>query len=1042
MSFLDSLKTLFGEQAVDAITRGANNTWKEAKSGIDDFIYKSRVNMADEIPHTERQADNIETVSSNILRANEHDRSTITNDLNKLFAPLRKEEQEAFGRYLHKVGAEGAVIDDYLQGGLSSKQTEERLSRLFDSDYFYGTGDGLHRLDDVGRWMNDEATMDRKIFDSYRNSDAFIDDKIKPLFDGFNNDPTSPSYMRATREMEQFIKDLDFDGIDDFKSAYDNYLRAKAFNYFDEADKRLIERAFKDGTTRPILDEALGVLRREIDSVDDIKPRDRLLNYTRRAYDTDRHPIITTLDEAKQMESLSAGKIIGELDIGGKKMARVVPIINMEKQNVQGSLRVHGKHARGVESDLSKYNIQADGKAFDDLKKNNLTVDTFVVKRQPWEDPNKPLEHVSAELVRQKYRQQRAAYNEYLQKVKEFQKAKRPKSAEEFYRFTKDRGYVPANLINDQLSRPTNHAGILNAARRNLDPTKYPHGVKARKRAMDRDKEILDAIEDFLDAIEDFLRKNSNNLIDMQPLRPVPEPTLSDYMIGKVSRPMSDAEQVAKGRIDSPSVVIANTIAAIRGQNRSKLLNRVVEDNTLHVQNGAPNISDEFGKQPLLIKVANHKYDPIEMKWHTYFDSNEAADRSAAWMQKNKDMLEKYYIPVQRENVGTKVDVDYVHKQYAHEMLGFEQWKATEGMSWQAQMLETFGEKGIQFIRENISIKNPAVLVNNMTAGVFMQISDGVPLKLAFRNTAEAFSELRQFHEIKAEMVRLEIKHGEIMMKEAFKEAMVFSPDGRMILKFPEGMNNIPPQDILRYAELRALREKNIVFRADQDGVLKSFLDEGLWDRIIRENPNEDPMTTIMKNIFLTEDSKWGVGIRKWHDYTDMVNRIAMYKYYHTQATPEQLAKMKLNSPQDIKMRIDQMFVNYSRLLPPMVAALRRGGAIPFASWFYRAPSFLVKQIKQHPVRFATMLAAYEGTQMYLNGEEEVDLMHTGFEDKYVGAVHMDSKFSQNVLRPGNWGDGFSQLGFDPSTYLPSYMEKIASGDPLRAIGITTRENY
>lgn len=1033
MNIASPLRKLIGDTLYENIAKGTSKVVDDVKEAGEHFINTSRTTIAQEVPLAERTFDTLETVSTNNMRNYAFDRSGITDYYANLFKPVAPEAQEAFGRYLHKVGGDATFLDDMAKGGLRYAEDEARLSRLFDSDYFYGSGEGMKTLDDVGRWMNDAVDMDRSIYGSYKNADAFLEDKVFPMFDGIDGKKGNMAYERAFSDLNKYMDELGFENVDEFKRAYDDYVRAKAYNYFSEADKRLVQSIYESGNTRPIIEEALSSLRRHIDSADGIKPRDKLLNYTSKVYDTDKHPIIMTLDDALSMQRVGLGKVVGEIDIAGNKMARVVPVVNFEKGKLQGIMKVEGKHARGVESDLSKQNISASHQSFADLKKNGLEVETFIDKATG--------KHVSAELVRQQYRNDRAAYNEYMRKLKEYESTvSRPKNAEEFVGFAKAKNIEAHNLINGALSKPTNRAGIMNAFKRNLNPLMYRGSRAAKERSMARDKEILDAVDDFMRSHQDMLEYAPHP----KPNYTVKEPSFERYAIGRVIRPMSNAEELAKGRIDTPSEVIANTIASIKNRKNTAHFEHLVKTNTIDIQSGtAKNISDEFGKQPLLIKTNESAYDPITMEWTRHFQNEIAEKNAISWLSRNEEMLKKHYIKIDKKDVGSKVEADYVHKHYAREVLGFEQWKATDGMMWQAQMAETLGEKAIQFIRENISIKNPAVLINNMVAGIMMQVTDGVPLKLAYRNTLDSFQDLRKYHEIKAEVIKMEMKYGDVMLNDAYINGVVTMPNGRLAVRFPNGgANGIPSQEILRYAELLAERKKNIVFNAEQEGVLKSFLDEGLWDRVIRQNPNEDAMTSILKNVLLTEDSKWGINVRRWHDLTDMTNRLAMYRYYHTQASPEQLLKMNLKNAQDIKLRIDQMYVNYSRLMPPLVTALRRAGTIPFASWFYRAPAFLIKQARNHPVRLAAVMATYEGAQTYLNGDGMPDLIHADFEDKYIGPVHMDSKLSQNVLRPGNWLDGFSQLGLDSKTFVPSYMEKISTGDPLRMVGITTRERW
>ena len=474
------------------------------------------------------------------------------------------------------------------------------------------------------------------------------------------------------------------------------------------------------------------------------------------------------------------------------------------------------------------------------------------------------------------------------------------------------------------------------------------------------------------------------------------------FKIGGVHKPLSDAEQLLKGRIDSAHEVIANTFGKLsKDKNLQAIKTKVETQLTNNVTQGGNDLAQ--GSMPLFLKTEQKVFNPISNTYETVHTAE-----GAQWLTRNKAMLDNEYISLAELGIKTPYQVNYVKKEYFRELFGYQHWMVTEGTNWKAQMLETFAKEGIDFVRSNIAVKNPAVLLNNTIAGIMMQVTDNVPFALAMKNTKDAFMELKQLHYMKAQLFKMEQK------------GLAGSPE---------------------HMALRAELEGNVAYQAERSGVLKSFLDEGLWDRKIRANPEAPFDGSFIKNILLTEDSQAGVAVRKWHDYSDMMNRIAMYKYLKHQASPEELAKKHITNEMDIVRRIDQMFVNYSKLLPPMIAAMRRGGTVPFAQWFYRAPSFMIKQIRQHPVRALTIFATYEGLQALMDDKHEVRLNHDKFKDNYIGRVHTDSKYSQNALRPNNWLDSVNPIGLDPKTWIPAYMTKLHKGMP-DAIGITTMPEY
>lgn len=490
--------------------------------------------------------------------------------------------------------------------------------------------------------------------------------------------------------------------------------------------------------------------------------------------------------------------------------------------------------------------------------------------------------------------------------------------------------------------------------------------------------------------------------------------------IATVVKPLSNKEELMKGRSDYAHDVIGDTFFKLNKDKAFKHIRNKVKDNTYDTTKIAREIDIPLDKNnlPLFIKTREAKFDPVYETWHHLRN-----DVSSKFEDVNEKLLDDNYIKIDADTTQHSYGVDYMHKDYANELLGYEHWQATEGLNWKAQMIEALYKDFIDFVRGNISIKNPAVLLNNTIAGVMMQVTDNVPLALATKNTLEAVGSLKQLHSLKTEIFKMERDFGTDLLDNPLLHTDVKD----------------------NYVRLKSMLENNVAYQAERDGVLKSFIDEGLWDRKIKANPDEPFDHSFIKNLLLTEDSRWGINVRKWHDYSDMMNRIAMYKYLKYQASPAELAKEKIpleagkQQTLAIVRRIDDMFVNYSKLLPPMIAAMRRGGSVPFAQWFYRAPHFMLKQIRQHPMRALSIFAAYETLQTLVDDKHDVDLAGGNYKDAYIGNVHTDSKYSQNALRPGNWLDPFNQIGYDTKTWIPSYLSKAKDG-ALSAIGITTKE--
>ena len=996
MNILSALTKAFGENGANLIMRGANQTIDGAKEAGRHWVNTNKQVLKNTPDELFQVSDDLVNESTSLYGQSLNKKNLLDEFIFSKNIP--DDVSQAVGRAFHKTGVNERLLESMRKGGYYG-EVENRINPVLDFIHASGLDDAKAGVDNMAKYMIDPELADEASTAMYRNGLS-----IRKNVDF--NDP------RMSQEVRDYMHSGDFD-VD-----YQDLLRMKAWSKFDFKDKDLILKNL-DGLHGDDI-KRIFKYRDEIDDLsrqvtDPADMHNLLPNYTYKMYDETIQPMLVTQKMADEMIGLGAARKINEIDIAGTKYVRVQPFKDINPERVQGAIKVSGKHSRGSVVDMSQNKMPISETAIDDIARS---------------------------------------------------------------------GYTAKTAINIHTGKEVDIGKVL-----------YSEDV-------------------------------------------------GDYVIGKVSKKLSDFEELNKGRSDFAHDVISNTIGKLHKDKNSAIMKMRVKENTV----GSASGTQLDGNNALFVSFGKRKYNPITDEYHTV-----ATDSEVRWLQQNQKVLDKDYVNLADEGVELPIDADYVHKDYYRELLGYQQWRLSDGLGWKAQMTEALYKDFIDFVRGNISIKNPAVLLNNVTAGIMMQVTDNIPIRIATKNTYEAIGALKSLHSLKSRIFKLEQDYNYLYASKTKVAKRAKEPESYIEPTLNDLQNHIFYKDIIdnartrsasdtRYSQrlvqkrhgnedynvggiyernyesdfmltksdikkidkgeitpeieakikndieimendptwqipdnenpfsdhygdidfnkltdnidfikrsageemaeeinrLQIQLQDNIAYQAEQSGILKSFLDEGLWDRKIRANPDEPFDASFIKNILLTEDSKWGVNVRKWHDYSDMMNRIAVYKYLTHQASPEELIKKGIKSEADIIRRIDEMFVNYSKLLPPMVAAMRRGGSVPFAQWFYRAPSFMIKQIRQHPVRAFSVFAGYEAMQTLMDDEHDIDLMHDDFTDGYIGNVHTDSKYSQNALRPSNWLDAINPIGLEPKTWLPSYIGKADKGG-LDTLGITTK---
>jgi len=404
------------------------------------------------------------------------------------------------------------------------------------------------------------------------------------------------------------------------------------------------------------------------------------------------------------------------------------------------------------------------------------------------------------------------------------------------------------------------------------------------------------------------------------------------------------------------------------------------------------NISNiaEFATE-LMDETVSHKNLFVSMDNDAFLKLKEAGLVSA---------FSKQYVKVP---FNSNLNARYIQRKYAQEMYGFNKWFITNGKDFTKRMVEEFYDIGIGFARESVALKNPITLMSNFVSNSFFMVMSGLNPSAVMKHYPVSLDSIKLLHQQKSQLIRMELEHGMGIAKE-----------------------------MTEYKAIQEIMKDNIAFQAQQAGVLKSLLDDGLWDRLIRENPDMDFGEKVIKNILMTKDSKAGIKVRELTDTVDILGRVTSFKLHRDRFAKEMYGvefeqlidpEQIMNVTKKSAKLTDDLMINYNRLLNPGSMFLRDKGIAPFINWYQRSLPVMYKVAKQNPKRLMIFLAMYETIQETLGDENQ-------YGDEFILGVRTESFNHYNtVLDINNWGDMFSPLMLDPvNTMIPQIYKHLQEG--------------
>lgn len=161
-----------------------------------------------------------------------------------------------------------------------------------------------------------------------------------------------------------------------------------------------------------------------------------------------------------------------------------------------------------------------------------------------------------------------------------------------------------------------------------------------------------------------------------------------------------------------------------------------------------------------------------------------------------------------------------------------------------------------------------------------------------------------------------------------------------------------------------ALRDKKafsaLVDEANKYGLNTLLNDmEGMIELDSAGKPNI--MMTIAKNLYMTQDSKMGQGMRKAYEWEDKIFKLAAFDNNMRQMRKELGRDLTDAEKRAAFKEANEAYVDYDSPLPAAVRMSDKSGLFPFLHYTWKSTPVVLKAMAKHPMRFAIMQAALIG---------------------------------------------------------------------------------
>lgn len=192
---------------------------------------------------------------------------------------------------------------------------------------------------------------------------------------------------------------------------------------------------------------------------------------------------------------------------------------------------------------------------------------------------------------------------------------------------------------------------------------------------------------------------------------------------------------------------------------------------------------------------------------------------------------------------------------------------------------------------------------------------------------------------------------------------------------------------VLKMAARDKEKFQALVTRANEFG-LNSFLnDVGRVEFEMSSRRGAGVARSILKNIYMTADSKMGRGVRHLYDWEDKIFKLAAWVDEMETAQKRKGSPLSEEEQKQAFYRASEMYVDYNTPLPGAVRILDKSGVSPFLHYVYKSTPAVAKSIAKHPLRFMTIqaLAVAGGASALLNDDDDAYKPHWGGDENMLG---------------------------------------------------------
>lgn len=152
---------------------------------------------------------------------------------------------------------------------------------------------------------------------------------------------------------------------------------------------------------------------------------------------------------------------------------------------------------------------------------------------------------------------------------------------------------------------------------------------------------------------------------------------------------------------------------------------------------------------------------------------------------------------------------------------------------------------------------------------------------------------------------------------------------------------------------------------------LDSMLNDLEHVELVSDHKGVNVAKTLMGNIYLSQNSKLGKGLRKVYDWEDKLFKLAAYDH----AKKAKMKKLGRELSEDEKLEVYKEaaapYANYSTPLPKAVKMIDKSGVSPFMHYIYKSTPAVAKLIAKHPVKFGMIQVLLAETGASIFGDED-----------------------------------------------------------------------